>query len=117
VALASLRGQDSFKRVAQRGRRVSSDGLALVWLYSGNEANRYGIAARVAVGKAVVRNRVRRWARELLRQWGSQLAPGYDVIITARGSNAAESYQHFAQHLARMLHKAQLTEELLDVPA
>jgi ribonuclease P protein component len=117
VALAGLRGQDSFKRVATRGRRVSSDGLALTWLYSGNEASRYGIAARVAVGKAVVRNRVRRWARELLRRWDAQLAPGYDVVITARSNEAAVNFQHFAHHLARMLHKAELAEELLDVPA
>lgn len=117
MALTSLRGQDSFKRVAQRGRRVSSDGLALLWLYSGNEANRYGVAARASVGNAVVRNRVRRWARELLRQWDQRLAPGYDVIVTARSTEAAGSFPHFSQHLARMLYKAQLAEEILDVPA
>ena len=117
VPLETLRGQGSFKRIAIHGHRVTSDGLALTWLYSGNETNRYGIAARLAVGKAVVRNRVRRWARELLRCWDAQVAPGYDLIISARSSDAAESYQHFANHLARMLHKAELTEELLDVPA
>ncbi len=117
MALASLRGQNSFKRVAQQGRRLTSDGLALLWLYSGNETNRYGVAARVAVGKAVVRNRVRRWARELLRRWDSELAPGYDLIITARDSAAAASFQHFAEHLARLLAKAQLSEGMLNVPA
>lgn len=116
MVLASLRGQGAFKRVAMRGRRCHSNGLLLMWLFTGSDFNRYGIAARLKVGNAVTRNRVRRWTRELLRHWQGSLEDGYDVVISAQMPQAAESFAEYAGHLGRALKKAELIQDVPDLP-
>ncbi|MBN2082163.1 ribonuclease P protein component [bacterium] len=90
------------------GQAHGSDGVVLHWAANGSDACRYAVAAKTSTGNAVVRNRVRRWGRELLRQWQQALLPGYDLILIARGRDAARCYADFAYHLRRVLDKAQL---------
>ena len=96
-----------------RGRVARSNGLRVHFALNGLPHSRYGISATTAVGGAVVRNRVRRWGRELLRRWDELLAPGYDLIVFVNNREAAQSFAHFANHLAASLHKAELTESEL----
>lgn len=112
VDLTALRGRANFKRVFAHGGARRSDGVVLHWVANGTAHNRYGVAAKVHVGHAVVRNRVRRWARELLRRWDASLAAGYDVVVVANQPEAAASFESFAWHLARVLGKAELGESL-----
>jgi ribonuclease P protein component len=115
VALNTLRGRYSFKRVMAHGRFTRSNGVRVHYTHNGTDANRYGVAATTAVGSAVVRNRVRRWSRELLRQWDAQIVPGHDLVVFVNNSDAQESFQSFAIHLAHSLRKAQLAEGELHV--
>ena len=115
MALNTLRGRYSFKRVMAQGRFTRSNGVRVHFTHNGTEANRYGVAATTAVGGAVIRNRVRRWSRELLRQWDAQLAPGNDIVVFVNNKDAREDFQSFAIHLAHSLRKAQLAEGDLHV--
>jgi len=45
---------------------------------------RLGLAVPVAVGTAVVRNRIKRQLREAFRLMQHDLPPGYDVAVTVR---------------------------------
>lgn len=80
----------------------------LHWAASGLTESRYAVAAKTQVGCAVVRNRVRRWARELLRRWGAAIAPGHDLVVIAQDREAALSFAMFAYHLRRVLERAEL---------
>jgi len=93
------------------GKAHGSDGVVLHWAANGSDANRYAVAAKTTTGNAVVRNRIRRWARELLRQWQQSIRPGHDMVLIARGRDAARSFDDFAYHLRRVLAKAQLLAE------
>ena len=46
--------------------------------------NRVGITVSKKLGKAHVRNRVRRRLREVYRLNEEQFAPGYDIVVVAR---------------------------------
>lgn len=48
---------------------------------------RFGLAVSRKVGNAVVRNRVKRWIREVLRVDGRALG-GHDVVVIARPAAA-----------------------------
>lgn len=115
MALNTLRGRYSFKRVMAHGRSARSNGVRVHFTHNGLDQNRYGVAATTAVGSAVARNKVRRWSRELLRQWDGQLAHGHDVVVFVNHKDARESYQCFAIHLAHSLRKAKLAEDNLRV--
>ena len=115
MPLHILRGRYNFKRVMAHGRLARSNGVRVHFTHNGLEGNRYGVAATTAVGTAVARNQVRRWSRELLRQWDALIAPGHDVVVFVNNKDARESYQSFAIHLAHSLRKAQLAEGELHV--
>ncbi len=113
MALESLRGRWEFRRVLGGGLSRRSGVLKTLWQPNDLGRNRYGIAATTACGKAVVRNRIRRWTRELLRRWDSRLDAGYDIVILVNRSDASESFERFAADLAAALRAAKLSGEPL----
>jgi ribonuclease P protein component len=76
--------------VTQRGRRVRHSLLMLGILPNGLDETRVGYAIGKRVGNAVTRNRVRRRLREIVR--ATPLAPGYDVVVTARPEAAMATF-------------------------
>jgi ribonuclease P protein component len=113
MPLTALRGWACFRAVHSSGRFRRGPSLTVHWLANGMDYNRYGVAAKTKTGTAVVRNRVRRWAKELLRRWDVHLDQGYDIIILANRPEAAQSYQGFAEQLAHVLTMCKLTAERL----
>jgi ribonuclease P protein component len=113
MPLTPLRGWANFRAVHSNGRFRRADFLAVHWLPNGMDYNRYGVAAKAKTGSAVVRNKVRRWTKELLRRWDPDLDQGYDIIILASRPAAAESYSGFAEQLAHVFSMCKLTAERL----
>ena len=112
MAYTPLRGRSNFKHVFSRGSARRSNGVVLHWAPNGLGENRYAVAAKVAVGRAVKRNRLRRWGRQLLRLWDPRLAPGHDLVVIARNREATESFQDFEYHLAQVLEQAELSSDV-----
>ena len=48
------------------------------------QTNRVGVTVGKKLGKAVVRNRVRRRLREVYRLQEAAFAPGWDIVVVAR---------------------------------
>jgi len=63
---------------------------------------RFGLAVSRRVGKAVVRNRVKRWIREAIRHERGDLT-GVDVVFVARPSAAAAGYLAVRRAVARAM--------------
>ena len=55
--------------------------------------NRVGITVSKKLGKAVIRNQVRRRLREVYRLNEGLFAPGYDIVIVARSRCVKASFQ------------------------
>ena len=98
-----------FVLVLSRG--TSTVGGLVVMKALANELGltRYGLVTSKRVGKAVVRNRVRRRLRESLRKL--PLKPGWDIVFIARPPAAAAKYADIDKEIRRLLSKAQLLAE------
>lgn len=70
---------------------------------------RYGLSVSKRVGKAVIRNRVKRLLRESLRL--TPLPVGWDVIFIARSSAATASYASLKKSITGLLSRAGLLGE------
>lgn len=68
--------------------------------------SRYGLVVSKRVGKAVVRNRVKRQLREVLRQ--TPLKSGWDIVFIARPAAATARYADIDKMVRGLLSQAQL---------
>jgi ribonuclease P protein component len=70
------------------------------------EISRFGITVSRRVGKAVVRNRIKRLIREIIRE--TPLKPGYDIVFIARVAVAGAGYATVKQSIEELLARAGL---------
>ena len=103
-----LRKRTDFDAVYRKGRASANKLVALRLLRNDLPYNRYGFSVGKRLGKAVVRNRVKRRLREGVRSL--TLQPGWDVVISARRPAAAADYHELREAVAGLLSRAQILD-------
>jgi len=103
-----LTDSESFRRVYRRGQVWSHPLVALRALPNHLAYSRCGFATNKRIGKAVVRNRVKRWMREAVRQ--EALAPGWDLVFVAREGSQRSSFIEIRQVVRHLLNRARLSQ-------
>jgi len=68
---------------------------------NGTESTRVGLTVSRKVGNAVIRNRVKRWLREAIRQQSALVPQGFDAVVIAHPQAAGSSLQELQQDLIR----------------
>ena len=101
-----LTRDSQFQFVYDNGRSWAGKELVVRAAPNGLDLTRYGFAVSRRVGKAVVRNRVKRRLRELLRQ--AALRTGWDIVVIARGPAAQADYKGLKKSVEELLIKARL---------
>ena len=101
-----LRKSREFATVLKKGKRCSNDLLVLGIYPNSLEANRYGYSVGKHLGKAVLRNRIKRRLREAIRELS--LIKGWDVVLIARRSAATATYASLKNALQDLLRCAGL---------
>jgi ribonuclease P protein component len=97
----SLKKNYEFRRLYTRGKNYASH---LVVIYCGKNRraeNRLGITVGAKVGKAVVRNRVRRRISEIYRLNEDRFKTGWDIVVVARARSAEASYRDIEADLLK----------------
>lgn len=79
-----LRKRRQFLAVQRRGRRLGTEHFLVFARPNGGGPTRLGITVSKKVGKAVLRNRVKRLVREAFRRHTDRLPEGFDVVFVAR---------------------------------
>lgn len=107
---ARLLKRFEFRRVYDEGcAPVHNAGFHLFkYPKPGQAVSRVGLTVTRAAGGSVVRNRLRRWARETCRHLGGQLTPGFDVVLNFHKALAARTRRDFDRLLLQVLEKAGL---------
>ena len=102
---APLKENHLFRRAYNRGKTAADSRLALYVRRNWRKANRLGLTVSTKVGRAVVRNRVRRRLREIYRLHEDALASGCDVVIVARTRAASGDYHRLEKSFLKLADK------------
>jgi ribonuclease P protein component len=108
-----LRDKEDFERLRNVGQVWRYPFLILSVAPNRLPHNRYAFVTSKRLGKAVIRNRVRRLLREVMRQADPDLAPGHDVLVIARGPIVGQPYEAVSEAVLTSLRQAGLWEAKL----
>jgi ribonuclease P protein component len=89
-----------FNIVYNGGKSWAGKEIVLRALPNALGASRFGFVVSRRIGKAVIRNRVKRRLREIARQ--TPIQPGWDIVFIARIPAAGADYKNL-ERSARML--------------
>jgi ribonuclease P protein component len=103
-----LKKNSDFRRAYRKGKTSAAATLAIYCRRNGSNQNRLGITTSVKVGKAVVRNRIRRRIRAMYRLHETELKAGYDVVIVARVRAASASYGQLEKNFLQLAKRVDL---------
>ena len=77
-----------------------------MWALPDRAATRAAFVASKRVGKAVIRNRAKRWMREIFRRHQLELTQAYDLVFVARsrlpGATHSQVEAEMMHHLRRL---------------
>jgi ribonuclease P protein component len=98
-----------FDQVKKNGR-VYRGQLIVLGIVPANDAIRFraGFITSRALGRAVVRNRVRRRLREIVRKHQREIVDGTWMVTIARASAARASYQQLEVEWLRLAERASI---------
>jgi ribonuclease P protein component len=112
-----LRHRRDYQHVLQYGTKQVAPAFVLYVLPSAASCSRLGIAVSRRVGGAVVRNRVKRRARECFRQHKAELESPCDIVVVARRAAVEVSHSEYARQFLTLLRRCQRFHEREHVQA
>lgn len=103
-----LRKRAEFAAVYRQGRSWFHALVRLRALSNSCGVSRFGFVVGKHLGKAVVRNRLKRRLREAVRQLA--VRPGYDVVLIGRTPAVSSTYQGLREGLLDLFKRAHLLQ-------
>ncbi len=105
-----LRENRRFQQVRRGGNCHSNHLLVLCALENDLPHSRFGFSVSTRIGKAVLRNQIKRRLRESNRLRLAEIAPGWDIVFIARKPIRSADYHEMDAACARLLRRAQLLQ-------
>ena len=97
-----------FLRVYETGRKIFSRYAVLFFASNDLSHSRLGVTATKKLGKANVRNRLKRWTREVYRRRREPLAldaRAFDIVVNVKPNAADITFREFSDDLSRALQR------------
>lgn len=91
-----------FRRVYRSGNKKSGRFLKLYYLENNHGSTRFGYSISKKVGKAVIRNRLKRRLRAICQQHLASFQPGIDVVLVARERAVEASYDELEKEVLNL---------------
>ncbi|NYE57598.1 ribonuclease P protein component [Carboxydothermus ferrireducens] len=96
-----LSKNEEYRKIYQNGRSIASRYFVVYYLKNEDEKKlpSFGISVSKKIGKAVVRNRLRRRLKEALKRLCFEFLPGYDYVIIPRLSFKNDEFSVILEQL------------------
>ncbi len=105
MKLNTIKKNDDFVRVYNKGKSIVGVYVVMYSLKNDSDDFRIGITVSKKVGKAVVRNRVRRLIKETIVSNIGLFKPGYDYVFVARVRAKDKSFVDIEKNIRYVMHK------------
>jgi ribonuclease P protein component len=105
-----LKKTGDFKKIYARGRSIADQHLVLYYYPNHLKDNRVGFSISKKLGKAVIRNKIKRRLKEIIRL-NCNLSKGYDLIFVARRSVISLDYFKLQKTVINLFKKAGIWQE------
>jgi ribonuclease P protein component len=102
---------EQYTMVYSKGRSWSSDLVVLRAIPNGLPISRSGLSVSKKVGKAVVRNKVKRRLREIVRL--NTIKPGWDVVLIARSKSSIAPYTEMQKAVLTLFNRARILDSVI----
>ena len=108
---SSLKLNHIFQRLYHT-KGVADGYLVLYARRNRTESNRVGITVGKKLGKAHIRNRVRRRLREVYRLHEAQFQPGWDIVVVARTKAVDAEFSRLTKSYLTLAQKAGILRDV-----
>ncbi|SCI28863.1 MULTISPECIES: ribonuclease P protein component [unclassified Romboutsia] len=104
-----LKKDSDFRKVYKHGKSFANRYLVMYILKNKSENSRIGISVSKKVGKAIVRNKVRRRIKESYRlNIDENVKSGYDIVFIARVAIKDANYDEIEKSMKHLIRKSEM---------
>ncbi|MFQ5681658.1 MAG: ribonuclease P protein component [Candidatus Binatia bacterium] len=100
---ARLTRRSEFLNLSRGGKKAYTSHFVVLSKTNDKGENRLGVTVSARVGRAVVRNRLKRFLREFFRRYRCELSPRRDFVIIAKKGSGALSFEELTGELRKVL--------------
>ncbi|MCX7973018.1 MAG: ribonuclease P protein component [Candidatus Aminicenantes bacterium] len=100
-----IRKKKDFLFLYQKGHRVKGKYFNLIYHENNLGYSRLGVVVSRKIGKAVLRNKIKRWVRELFRRNKSRIPFPMDILVVATQGIEGISWQVYREEYFRTLNR------------
>ena len=100
-----LRKDSDFKNIYRKGKSLATKTLVFYFIKNDLGYTRVGYSISKKVGKAVIRNRIRRLIKENLKDI-PDLKDGYDIIFIGRIPSSESNYKEIGKSVRYLFRKS-----------
>lgn len=97
-----------YNNIYKNGKKIPGKYMIMFILENTLGYNRFGFVTSKKVGKAVLRNRIKRQLRDLVRRMQPQWKQGYDIVLVVRYRADKVEFDHLKNDLSGFMRKAKL---------
>ncbi len=94
-----------FDKIIKNGKKVKNYNFIVFYNKNNEQFNKYGITVPKKVGKAHIRNKLKRRVRAILRNYKKSYENNYNCIIIIRNSCLDLTFQELSNSLERLLNE------------
>ena len=103
-----IKKKTEYDYIYKTGKKIHSKYVIVFIKQNSFPFNRFGIVTSKKIGKAVVRNKVRRQIRAIMKKYLGKIKTHYDIVIVTRYNIKDSSFQILERDLINVFRKAGL---------